>query len=53
MASEVRSYTVSVFQTISIASRSPDKTFSPDVGCVRFARMRFLSFRRPLSYCVQ
>ena len=30
VASEVRSYTVSVFQTLSIASRSPDKTFSPD-----------------------
>ena len=41
MASEVRSYTVSVFQTISIASRSPHKTFSPDVGCVRYVRTQF------------
>ena len=41
MASEVRSYTVSVFHTISIASRSPDKTFSPDVGYVWYVRTQF------------
>ena len=30
-----------------MSSRSPHKTFSPYVGCVRYARMRFLLFRRP------
>ena len=30
-----------------LASCSPHKTFSPDVVCVRYARTRFLFFRRP------
>lgn len=29
------------------ASCSPHKTFSPDIGCVRYTRTRFLFFRRP------
>ena len=33
---------------VKVASRSPDKTFSLDVGCVRYARTRFQFFRRPL-----
>jgi len=30
------------FSTIRIASRSPHETSNPDVGCVRYARTRFL-----------
>ena len=44
---------ISVIGWTGIASCSPNKPSSLDVGCMRYARTWFLLFREPLLYRVQ